>query len=78
MPMPVADIEAEIAVIKAHLLSAESLTSSAGSDGTSLGFTQRAGLEKRLNHLYAMLDRATGKSPMFARTRVGGLRDGRA
>ena len=78
MPRSSAAIQLEIDKIEAHLASDNSLVANTSADGTSLGYSQRSLLETRLNRLYQMLDRATGASPMFVRTRVGGLRDGRS
>lgn len=78
MPRTASAIQAEIDVLEAHLASANSVVGSSGSDGTSLTYAQRSAMEARLDRLYQMMDRATGKSPMFVRSRVGGLRDGRA
>ena len=66
-------IQIEITAIETRLQSADSMLSSVASDGTSVTAAERAALEKRLDSLYQMLDRATGASPMFVRGRVKGL-----
>jgi len=73
MPRPVAAIETEISVLESRLSSADSFTRSAGSDGVSLTSEGRRDLERRLDHLYVQLDRASGRSPRASRGRVRGL-----
>jgi len=75
MPRGSTAILAEIAVIEARLQSADSMVSSASSDGVSLSYSERQALAKRLDQLYLQADRASGAAPMFARGRVSGLRD---
>ena len=74
MPRSAALIQAEITSIEARLADAASMTSSMGADGVTVGYSQRRDLEKRLDLLYAQLDRANGNSPMFRRGIVRGLR----
>lgn len=73
MPRSAAHIQTEITAIETKLADSASLNSSMSSDGVSVSFAQRRDLEKRLDLLYAQLDRANGDSPMFRRGIVKGL-----
>ena len=75
MARSVAAIQAEIDILEARLASEDGLVRSAGSDGVTISYEQRDQLAKRLDHLYMMLDRASGAAPMFVRGRISGLRD---
>lgn len=66
-------IQAEITQLETYLSSSDSLVSNAGSDGTSLSRASRDALQKRLDQLYAQLDRVNGTVPMLVRGRIKGL-----
>lgn len=68
-----ASIQSEITALETYLTSANSFVSSAGSDGTTLSQADRDKLSRRLDELYAQLDRVTGNAPMFVRGRIKGL-----
>ena len=72
MARSLASIQAEITAIEALLGSTQGVLTSTGADGVSAAIN-RAELSRRLDQLYAQLDRASGTSPMFARGRVKGL-----
>ncbi len=67
-------IRARLAIIEAHLLSADSLTASVGSDGTSLSRADMKALVEEQEELSEALARVTGASPMIVRGRVRNLR----
>jgi hypothetical protein len=75
MARSAAGIQAEITQIETYLASADSLITSASSNGASMSRANRQQLEKRLDSLYIQLGRANGTAPMFTRGRVRGLRD---
>ena len=73
MSRPLALINKQIELIEAQLCEADSLIEQAGSDGTMAKRVDYETLNDQLRRLYLERDRASG-APMFARTRVTGLR----
>lgn len=71
MARSAASIQLEINALEAKLQDSSSLYNGVGADGVNASINREA-LERRLDRLYAMLDRANG-GPMFVRGRVLGL-----
>lgn len=74
MARSAASIQLEIDAIETRLTSAASMLEQGGVDGTNMRYSERSGLESRLDQLYQQLGRANGTSPMIVRTKVNGLR----
>lgn len=70
MSRSIAFIQAEIDALESRVVK---LVAAAASDGTSLTNTTIESDRRRLGELYALVDRMSGKRPMFARGRVQGL-----
>ena len=73
MPYSIADIDAELAVLRGHLQSSQGLLSSVAADGTSTTFARLADIHARIDELERRRARLTGDSPMFRHGRVPGL-----
>lgn len=73
MPRSTSSVQTELAVIDAHLASANAFVQSAGSRGTELSYADYSKLTARRDQLQSMLDVANGDAPMFVRGVVHGL-----
>lgn len=73
MPRSAESIQAEIDNLEAYLESQDSLIDQAGAGATMAKQASREVIQKRLDSLYIMLDRANGTNPMEVRGRIDGL-----
>lgn len=68
-----AHYQQELVLVRQRLLSADSFTRGAGSDGSNLTNEARKDLEDRESWLSSMIERLENRGSMFARGRVRGL-----
>lgn len=70
MAYTLADIDAELAVLRAHVQSGQGVLSSVGADGVSTTYARLADIHKRIDDLTQRRARLSGASPMFRHGRI--------